>query len=95
MNDRYQNQTYWTRRLRDLYLFLVPLEALKLCVVDRYTCAERQYVTRPLTVKQCWSIAIGLAHARMQYVWSWQEIKKRKAHEETACTKQETLLDIN
>jgi hypothetical protein len=95
MSDpRYQECSFRIKRLRDRFLLLVPFEALFLWFVDRYTYTERQYVTVPLTVRQTWSIARGMAHARMNYTWTWAEVKARESSKETACQKQETVLDI-
>ena len=65
-NNRYQNQIWYVRLWRRRWLLTVPFVAVRLYVTTNWD---------NLTFAHAWSIAIGLAHVNMCWVYSMQELK--------------------
>jgi hypothetical protein len=70
--DRYQYQPWHVRLWRRRFYLAIPFVAM------------RVFLTRSqfedgdiLSFRICWSIAVGEAQAKMNWLWDWDEVKAR------------------
>ena len=64
--QRYQCQPWHVRLWRRRHLLPVPFRVLRAVVAGEHTAND-------LSIRNLWSIEVGLAHARMGWILSWFE----------------------
>lgn len=75
---RYQYCSWYVKLWRKRYLIIVPYKALKIWLLNYYIDKidkgkKEEYA---LSFKNCWGIAIGLAHMNMNWVYDMTEVKE-------------------
>jgi hypothetical protein len=66
--DRYQYQSWYIKFWRRRYYILIPIFAFKMWVKGSFNNYR---------FRICWSIAKGLAQAKMNWLYDWEEVKER------------------
>jgi hypothetical protein len=74
MDDRYQHQSFWVQRLRDLWLLTVPYWAIRSWLRECLRHYPNAFGTRRLTFKQCWSVSRGMCDLRRRWVYTGAEL---------------------
>lgn len=64
-SDRFQNQPFYIQLWRCRWYFKIPLDAINFFL----------YADEEMTLKQSFSLAKGIAHVKMNWVYSLQEAK--------------------
>jgi hypothetical protein len=67
--DRFQHQPWYIKLWRYRYYILIPLYTIQI-----YFKTKTKW---NLTLKQAWSIEKGMAQVKMNWLYSWEEVKKR------------------
>ena len=68
-SNRFQDQPWHIKLWRYRYYILIPYWATRMWLFENFK--------DPLSFKNCWSIAIGLAQINMEWLYSWEESKQR------------------
>jgi len=71
-SDRYQFQPWYIKLWRRRHYLRIPYSAFRMVILTR--CGER-----PFSFRTAWSVAIGLADVKMNWVYDWNEIKKKES----------------
>lgn len=68
--DRYQYQPWYVKLWRRRHYLPIPFQAARM-----YLATRKQ--RRPLSFRNAWSVAIGLAQVRMIWLHDWDELRVR------------------
>ena len=74
--NRYQLQPWYVRLWRRRYYLPVPFKTFRVWFKNRGRVEDDGF-TYPFGL--CWSLEIGLAQSKMEYYWTWDEVKIRRA----------------
>ena len=66
INNRFQNQPWYIKLWRTRHYIIVPFETL----VNKIRSPKEPWGL-------LWSIVIGFAQSRMEYYYTWEEVKDR------------------
>jgi len=75
--DRYQYQPWHIKLWRRRHYIRIPLMALKFYIADFSRGCHSA-----LSLRNAWSIAIGLAQVKMNWLWDYAEIKAKNGWED-------------
>lgn len=87
--DRYQHQPWYVKLWRRRHYVPIPLAALRMWL-SRPHCEDGEV----LSFKVCWSIAIGLAQVKMNWLHDWSEIRDRMRRKTMAVTAEDVRREI-
>lgn len=79
MDDRYQHQSFWVKRLRDLWLLMIPYWAVRSWIREQSWECPNVYGIEPLSFKVCWSVACGMCDLKRNWVYTGAELEARQA----------------
>lgn len=71
---RYQDCSLIVKIWRRRFYFLIPYEAIRFFFLNSLHAKSSDDL---IDFRSCWSIAIGLAQSRMNWTYSWEEVKER------------------
>ena len=74
--DRYQYQSWYIKLWRRRHYISIPLSAWKMYWANMEVDRAARH-TRQLSWSNAWSIAIGLAQAKMNWLHDWSEIRRK------------------
>lgn len=70
-SERYQDQNWLVRRLRDTYMIMVPLLALRFWWYESRRPIEDED-DWPLTFSQCWCLSRGMVNVKQKHIYCWE-----------------------
>lgn len=68
ISDRFQYQPWYVKLWRYRYYIPIPFYATKMWLFSKWDC---------FSFGNAWSIAVGLAQVKMNWLYSWEEAKTR------------------
>lgn len=75
MDDRFQNQPWYIKLWRYRYFATIPFYAIHLW----------WWNSPEFDFKCCWGIATGMAHGRMKWYYTWEEVKENLGWDDEDC----------